>query len=73
MYISVLKSCTSGHTNERPEFKQQIPALKQQAIFRCFAEFKSTLSCTGYGAGTIGELLNVQVCPAPKGYHHQGI
>lgn len=73
MYISVSKHCTSTPTTERPEVKQQISVLKQQAIFRCFDEFKNTLSCTGYSAGIREELLNAQVCPALKGYHHQGI
>lgn len=73
MYISVLKHCTSAHTTERPELKQESSVIKEQAIFRCFDEFEKALSCTGYSAGTIEELLNDQVCPALKGYHHQGI
>lgn len=73
MYISVLKDCTSAHTTERPDLKQQVPVIKEQAIFRCFDGFKKALGCTGYPAGTVEDLLNDQVCPALKGYHHQGI
>lgn len=73
MYISVYKHFASAHTTERPELKQQIPVLKNQAIFRCFDEYKTALSCTGYSADTTEDLLNAQVCPALKGYLHQGI
>lgn len=73
MSISVSKHCTSAHTTARPELKQQTPVLKQQAIFWCFDEFKHTLSCTGYSAGTTEELLNAQVCPALKDYHYPDI
>lgn len=72
MYISVFKHCASAHTTQRPELKQQTAVLKQQAIFRCFDEFKNALSCTSYSAGPT-EDLNGQVCPALKGYHDQGI